>query len=304
MSNQNQSATNCAADPLQAPDPASVREDVRRALAEDVGSGDVTANLIPEHAQARAWVTCREPALVCGQAWFDEVFRQLDPGVQVRWLVPEGSQVTPETRVCQLAGTARPILTGERTALNFLQTLSGTATAARQLANLVAGTGCRVLDTRKTIPGLRLAQKYATRCGGMRNHRIGLYDGVLIKENHIFSAGGIDLAVKAARAAGHGLPVEVEVESLEEARQAIVAGADILLLDNFALEELGEAVSLNRELCKNLQRQPALLEASGNVTEKTLPQIAETGVDFVSLGAVTKHLRATDYSMRFEFTEA
>jgi len=284
------------------PATAEIQGQVRQALSEDVGSGDVTANLVPEHAQARAWVTCREDAVVCGQPWFSEVFRQLDPAVQVRWLVAEGEPVRPDTRVCQLAGPARSILTGERTALNFLQTLSGTATTARHLASLVSGTGCRVLDTRKTIPGLRLAQKYATRCGGMSNHRMGLYDGVLIKENHIFSAGGIAQALAAARAAGHGLPVEVEVESLDEARQAIEAGADILLLDNFSLEDLARAVALNRDLGATGTRPPALLEASGNVSEQTLPAIAATGVDFVSVGAVTKHLRATDYSMRFEFT--
>lgn len=288
---------------VRLPAAAEIQDQVRKALSEDVGSGDVTANLIPGHAQARAWVTCREDAVVCGQDWFSEVFRQLDPAVQVRWLVAEGEPVRPGTRVCHLAGPARGILTGERTALNFLQTLSGTATAARHLAALVSGSGCRVLDTRKTIPGLRLAQKYATRCGGMSNHRMGLYDGVLIKENHIASAGGIAQAVAAARSAGHGLPVEVEVESLDEARQAIEAGADILLLDNFSLQDLSRAVALNRELCATGARQVALLEASGNVSEQTLPAIAATGVDFVSVGAATKHLRATDYSMRFELTD-
>lgn len=302
MSNKNTSPTTRAGDPGPAATPACVEADVRRALAEDIGDGDVTANLIPDHARARAWVTCREHALICGQAWFEEVFRQLDPAVAVRWLAPEGAPVTPGTRVCQLEGSARSILTGERTALNFLQTLSGTASAARRLADLVSGTACQVLDTRKTIPGLRLAQKYATRCGGMRNHRLGLYDGVLIKENHIVSAGSIASAVQAARADGHGLPVEVEVENLDEVRQAISAGADILLLDNFDPAQMVQAVKLNRELAASLDRTPALLEASGNISEQTLPGIAATGVDFVSIGAVTKHLRATDYSMRFEFT--
>ena len=193
----------------------------------------------------------------------------------------------------------RQVLTGERTALNFLQTLSGTATAAAALAALVAGTGCSVLDTRKTIPGLRQAQKYAALCGGMRNHRIGLFDGILIKENHIMAAGSIAAAVKAARDAAHDLTVEVEVETLEEAREAITAGADILLLDDFSLEQMSQAVRLNQELAASLPRDRAMLEASGSVTEETLPGIAATGVDYVSVGAVTKHLRATDFSMRF-----
>ena len=284
----------------KAPDiPTIARINVSAALAEDVGDGDVTAELIPPGALATAWVTCRENAVICGQPWFDETFRQLDPAISVEWMVNEGERVTADTRICKITGPARAILTGERTALNFLQTLSGTASAAAALAALVAGTGCSVLDTRKTIPGLRQAQKYAALCGGMRNHRIGLFDGVLIKENHIMAAGSITAAVSAARVAAHELTVEVEVETLEEAREAITAGADILLLDDFSLDQMKEAVRLNRELAASLPRDRAMLEASGSVTAQTLPEIAKTGVDYVSVGAVTKHLKATDFSMRF-----
>lgn len=289
----------------KAPDiPTIAKFNVQAALAEDVGDGDVTATLIPPGAQATAWVTCREPAVICGQPWFDETFRQLNPDISVEWMVREGDRVAADTRICKIVGPARAILTGERTALNFLQTLSGTATAAAALAALVAGTGCAVLDTRKTIPGLRLAQKYAALCGGMRNHRIGLFDGVLIKENHIMAAGSISAAVKAARVAAHELTVEVEVETLDEAREAITAGADILLLDDFSQEQMKEAVQLNRELAASLPRERAMLEASGSVTEETLPEIARTGVDYVSVGAVTKHLRATDFSMRFTMEQS
>jgi len=284
----------------KAPDIPSIAQfNVQAALAEDVGDGDVTANLIPSGARATAWVTCRERAVICGQPWFNETFRQLDPEISVEWMVKEGERVEPDTRICKINGPARAVLTGERTALNFLQTLSGTATAAANLAALVAGTGCSVLDTRKTIPGLRQAQKYAALCGGMRNHRIGLFDGILIKENHIMAAGSITAAVAAARETAHELTVEVEVETLKEAREAITAGADILLLDDFSLEQMTEAVRLNQELAASLPRDRAMLEASGSVTEQTLPGIAATGVDFVSVGAVTKPLRATDFSMRF-----
>jgi len=289
----------------KAPDIPSIAQfNVQIALAEDVGDGDVTAKLIPCGARATAWVTCREAAVICGQPWFDETFRQLDPGISVEWMVKEGDQVEPDTRICKITGPARAVLTGERTALNFLQTLSGTATAAAALAALVAGTGCSVLDTRKTIPGLRQAQKYAALCGGMRNHRIGLFDGILIKENHIMAAGSIAAAVKSAREAAHEMTVEVEVETLEEAREAITAGADILLLDDFSLEQMREAVRLNQELAASLPRDRAMLEASGSVTEETLPGIAATGVDYVSVGAVTKHLRAIDFSMRFTLEQA
>ena len=275
--------------------PSVVENDVRRALAEDIGSGDVTAALIPEDAGATATVLSREDAVICGQPWFDEVFRQLEGPTVIDWHCAEGETVPANTVVCDLEGNARVLLTGERTALNFLQMLSGTATTAGHYAQAVSGTGCRVLDTRKTIPCLRDAQKYASACGGATNHRVGLYDGVLIKENHIMAAGGIREAVLKARTMAVELPIEVEVESIDEVREALVAGADILLLDNFPLRRLEEAVSLNTEL----RSTPAKLEASGNVTLETIRDIAKTGVDFVSVGAITKHITAVDFSMRF-----
>ena len=277
--------------------PPDLGEQVARALAEDVGTGDLTAALVPAGRRARATVITREPAVVCGQPWFDEVFRQLDPSVRVEWDATEGSAVVPGQRVCRLDGPARSLLTGERTALNFLQTLSGTATVARRYAEILTGLPCRVLDTRKTIPGLRRAQKYAVRCGGGSNHRMGLYDGILVKENHIVAAGSIAAAVTAARAQAATVPVEVEVETLDELRQALDAGADMALLDEFSLDDLRAAVATNRSHA----RGPIKLEASGSVTLETLRAIAETGVDFVSVGSLTKHLRAVDLSMRFEF---
>jgi nicotinate-nucleotide pyrophosphorylase (carboxylating) len=277
--------------------PADLAEQVARALAEDVGTGDLTAALVPAGRVGRATVITREAAVLCGRPWVDEVFRQLDPRVRVDWEVREGADVAPAQRLFRLEGPARSLLTGERTALNFLQTLSGTATTTRRWVGLVAGLPCRVLDTRKTLPGLRRAQKYAVRCGGGSNHRMGLYDGILVKENHIMAAGSIGAAVAAARASGSGVPVEVEVESLHELREALDAGADMALLDEFSLEDLRAAVAMNRAHL----RGPIGLEASGNVTLETLRQIAETGVDFVSIGSLTKHLRAVDLSMRFEF---
>jgi nicotinate-nucleotide pyrophosphorylase (carboxylating) len=276
--------------------PADLVEQVARSLAEDVGPGDLTAALVPAERQGRATVITREAAVVCGRPWVDEVFRQLDPAVRIDWEVTEGAEVAPAQRLFRLAGPARSLLTGERTALNFLQTLSGTATSTRRWVQLVAGLPCRVLDTRKTLPGLRLAQKYAVRCGGGSNHRMGLYDGILVKENHIVAAGSIGAAVAAARSSGTSVPVEVEVETLDELREALDAGADLALLDEFTLEELRAAVVLNRA-----HARPMKLEASGNVTLETLRPIAETGVDFVSIGSLTKHLRAIDLSMRFEF---
>jgi nicotinate-nucleotide pyrophosphorylase (carboxylating) len=242
-------------------------------------------------------VITRESAVICGQPWVDAVFRQLDPSVRVEWEVAEGADVAPDQRLCRLAGPARSLLTGERTALNFLQTLSGTATTTRRYVELLAGLPCRILDTRKTIPGLRRAQKYAVRCAGGSNHRMGLYDGILVKENHIMAAGSIAAAVDAARAAGSKVPVEVEVETLDELRQALDAGADMALLDEFSLEDMCSAVAMNR----SHPRGPMKLEASGSVTFETLRAIAETGVDFVSVGSLTKHVRAVDLSMRFQF---
>jgi len=277
--------------------PPDLVEQVVCALAEDVGSGDLTAALVPAGRQGRATVITREAAVLCGRPWFDEVFRQVDPAVRVQWDAAEGAAVEPGQRLCRLEGPARSLLTGERTALNFLQTLSGTATVTRSYVQTVAGLPCRILDTRKTLPGLRRAQKYAVRCAGGSNHRMGLYDGILVKENHIMAAGSIAAAVSAARAAGASVPVEVEVETLDELRQALDAGADMALLDEFSLDDLRAAVAMNR----SHPRGPMKLEASGNVTYETLRGIAETGVDFVSIGSLTKHLRAVDLSMRFEF---
>ncbi|HQR49146.1 MAG TPA: carboxylating nicotinate-nucleotide diphosphorylase [Steroidobacteraceae bacterium] len=278
--------------------PPDLHDQVARALAEDVGTGDLTAALVPPGRTGRATVVTREPAVLCGQPWFEEVFRQLDASVRVHWDAAEGSVVATDQRLCRLEGPARSLLTGERTALNFLQTLSGTATVARRYSDLLAGLPCRVLDTRKTLPGLRRAQKYAVRCGGGSNHRMGLYDGILVKENHIMAAGSIAAAVATARKQGAAVPVEVEVESLDELKQALDAGADMALLDEFSLDDLRAAVALNR----SHPRGPIKLEASGSVTFDTLRSIAETGVDFVSVGSLTKHVRAIDLSMRFEFT--
>jgi nicotinate-nucleotide pyrophosphorylase (carboxylating) len=277
--------------------PPDLAEQVARALAEDIGSGDLTAALVPAGRTGRATVITREAAVLCGRPWFDEVFRQLNPAVRVTWDVAEGTDVEPGQRLCRLEGPARSLLTGERTALNFLQTLSGTATATRRYVAVVAGLPCRILDTRKTVPGLRRAQKYAVRCAGGSNHRMGLHDGILVKENHIMAAGSIAAAVAAARAAGASVPVEVEVESLDELRQALDAGADMALLDEFSLSDLRAAVAMSRAH----PRGPIKLEASGNVTLETLRSIAETGVDFISVGSLTKHVRAVDLSMRFEF---
>lgn len=277
--------------------PPDLREQVARALAEDVGRGDLTAMLVPSDRRGRARVITREAAVLCGRPWFDEVFRQVDPSVRVEWSADEGSAVVPDQLLCRIDGPARSLLTGERTALNFLQSLSGTATTTRRYVDVVAGLPCRILDTRKTIPGLRRAQKYAVRCAGGSNHRMGLYDGILVKENHIMAAGSIVAAVAAARDAGHGVPVEVEVETLDELRQALDAGADMALLDEFSLADLRTAVALNR----GHPNGPMKLEASGNITVETLRPIAETGVDFISVGSLTKHLRAVDLSMRFEF---
>jgi nicotinate-nucleotide pyrophosphorylase (carboxylating) len=275
-------------------DPEAIADTVQRALAEDIGSGDLTAGLVPESARAEATIIARESAIVCGIPWANEVFRQLDPAIRVDWDVNDGARVAPDERLCTIGGPARPILTGERTALNFLQTLSGTATTARRYADAVAGTSTRILDTRKTLPGLRNAQKYAVRCGGCDNHRVGLYDGILIKENHIVAAGGIARAVQAARARTKGIPIEVEVESLEELREALTVGADIVLLDDFSLDDTRAAAALARA------QGTARLEASGGIDITRLREVAETGVDFISIGSLTKHVRAIDLSMRFK----
>ena len=265
---------------------------VHGALAEDVGSGDVTAQLIPASATGRAQVISRESAVLCGSAWFNAVFECLDAAVRIHWEARDGDAVVPNQVLCRLEGPARALLTGERSALNFLQTLSGTATLARRYAQAVAGLPVRILDTRKTLPGLRLAQKYAVRTGGCHNHRSGLYDGILIKENHIAARGSLPAAVQAARALGTGLAVEVEVETLDQTREAMDAGADILLLDNFSLADLEAAVALTAGRVR--------LEASGGVTLETVRAIAATGVDCISVGGLTKDVRALDLSMRFE----
>jgi nicotinate-nucleotide pyrophosphorylase (carboxylating) len=265
---------------------------VTLALAEDVGGGDLTAALIPEGAQAEATVISREHAVLCGAAWFDAVFRQLDPRIHTEWRAADGDRIEPDQLLCTLRGPARALLTGERTALNFLQALSGTATLARQYADAVAGTGATILDTRKTLPGLRLAQKYAVRCGGCQNHRIGLFDAVLIKENHIMAAGSITNAIATARRLHPGVTVEVEVENLAELEEALAARPDIVMLDNFDLATLAEAVRITAKRVK--------LEASGNVNFDTVRAIAETGVDYISIGGLTKDVRAVDLSMRFK----
>lgn len=270
--------------------PQDIQECVRRALAEDIGSGDITAALIPVDLLFTATVITRENAVLCGVAWFNEAFHQVDVSVNVKWLATEGQRISPNQVLCTITGPARALLSAERTALNFLQTLSGTATLARCYADAVAGTTVRVLDTRKTLPGLRTAQKYAVSCGGCHNHRHGLYDGILIKENHIMAAGSISAAVRAARQAST-LAVEVEVETLDEVRAALSAGADILLLDDFSLAQLRDAVLINAGQAK--------LEVSGGVTLENIRHIAETGIDYISVGALTKHVKAIDLSMRF-----
>jgi len=269
-----------------------IHDDVKQALAEDIGTGDITAALIPESQQSTATVISREAATVAGVEWFNEVFKQLDSGIYIEWQVTDGDTVKPNQVLCTLSGPSRALLSGERAALNFLQTLSATATVASHYAGLVAGTKAKVLDTRKTIPGLRRAQKYAVTCGGCHNHRIGLYDAYLIKENHIAAAGSITHAINTARSLNTEAKVEVEVETIDEVKEALAANADILLLDNFDLDMLREAVAFNNG--------QATLEASGNVTPDTVRAIAETGVDTISTGELTKHVRAIDLSMRFD----
>ena len=274
--------------------PRDIAETVARALNEDVGSGDVTAALIPEDRRATAYVIVREDAVICGQPWFNETFAQIANDMQIEWHTRECDSVAAETRICSIEGPARAILTGERTALNFLQTLSATATRTRELVELVAGTEARILDTRKTLPGLRQAQKYAVVCGGGRNHRTGLYDAILIKENHILAAGSITAAIRTAREMYPALTLEVETENLEEFDEALAAEPDIIMLDNYSLEDMRKAVSRERGGVK--------LEASGGVTRETLRAIAETGVDYISIGALTKDIKAVDLSMRFEMS--
>lgn len=272
-------------------------QQVANALNEDIGSGDISAKLIAKKQSACATVICREPAIMCGQAWFNEVFAQLDELVNIEWLVQEGDKIPANTLLCKLQGRARSLLTGERTALNFLQTLMGTATAANRYAEELAAHGkTKLLDTRKTLPGLRLAQKYAVRIGGGVNHRVGLYDAVLIKENHIMAAGSLANAVSKAKAKFPNTFIEAEVESLAELTEALSLPLDRIMLDNFSLQDIHQAVSLTQGKIP--------LEVSGNVTFDNLAALAQTGVDFISTGAITKHLYAIDLSMRFELESA
>ena len=282
---------------LQLPPAAEIERNVDGALAEDVAGGDLTAQLIPAGQPGTATVISREEATLCGTAWFEAAFRKVDPACRITWHAQDGDRVQPNQLLCDIAGPARALLTAERTGLNFLQLLSGVATRTRRFVDTVAGTRARIVDTRKTLPGLRLAQKYAVTCGGGDNHRIGLYDAILIKENHIMAAGGIAQAVAAAKAVAAGATVpckfiQVEVENLEELRQALAAGATMVLLDNMSLADMAEA--------SRLAAGQAVLEASGGVSLETVRAIAETGVDRISIGGLTKDVQALDLSMRFK----
>lgn len=268
--------------------PVDIASNVRRALSEDIGSGDLTADLIPAGEFSKAVVICRERAVLCGTAWFNEVFRQLDQKIEIEWTISDGEWMAPDQWLCNLNGPTRALLSGERTALNYLQLLSGTATTTAHYTDLIKETGAELLDTRKTIPGLRTAQKYAVLCGGGKNHRMGLYDAILIKENHIKAAGSIQAAVEQAKMKHR--QVEVEVEDLNELQQAIDAGADTILLDNFDLGMMRKTVEINGGRAK--------LEVSGGVDKENIRAIAATGIDYISVGALTKHLRAIDFSMR------
>jgi len=276
--------------------PPDLAQQVTIALVEDIGSGDVTAELVPADQRVTGKVISREPAILCGRPWVTEVFRQLDPSVQLTWTADDGDRVAANQTLFEIAGLARPVLTGERAALNFLQLLSGTATATRRYVEAIAGTASVILDTRKTVPGLRTAQKYAVLCGGAQNLRIGLYDQVLIKENHIAAAGSLTEAIRAARRAAGSKKVEVEVETLQEFSEALQAAPDIIMLDEFSLSDMRAAVELNGASDHSVK-----IEASGRVTLETVRAIAETGVDYISIGSITKHVRAVDLSMRLEF---
>jgi nicotinate-nucleotide pyrophosphorylase (carboxylating) len=278
---------------IENPLPASfIDSQVKLALLEDIGQQDLTADLIPAEAMASANLITRESAVLCGRQWFESVFSQLEPAIKIEWFADDGDKLQANDVICRLTGPARAILTGERTAMNFLQTLSATSTRAGIYADAVAGLAVKVLDTRKTLPGWRMAQKYAVRCGGCYNHRIGLYDGILIKENHINAAGSIASAVQQAKTLHPGISIEVEVENLDELNQALEAGADIILLDNFDTAMLKQAVQINQN--------KAQLEASGGISLDTIREIAETGVDRISVGALTKDIIAVDLSLRFE----
>jgi len=270
----------------------TIAEQVKLALGEDIGSGDVTANLIDAQQTSSARVITREPGVLCGQAWFDETFRQINPDIKIQWQINEGALITKDQTLCTLSGQTRALLTAERTALNFLQTLSATATTTKKYVDRLKDTKAKILDTRKTIPGLRLAQKYAVYCGGGMNHRIGLYDMILIKENHIASCGSIAAALEKAQATNAEVGIEIEVENLDELEQALNAGAKRILLDNFDIDSLTQAVHINKQRAK--------LEVSGNITLENIRDVAMTGIDYISSGALTKHIKALDLSMQFE----
>ena len=274
------------------PSSTIIAEQVAAALAEDAGGGDLTAQLVPAEKTASARVISRQQAVLCGTAWFEACFKQLDQGARIDWLVQDGGRVEPSQVLCSIVGNARALLTAERTALNFLQALSGTATLTRRYVEAIAGTGAVVMDTRKTFPGLRLAQKYAVTVGGGANQRIGLYDGILIKENHIAAAGGIRQALAAAEELHAGVPTQIEVENLDELNLALEAGAQLVLLDNLSLADLREAVRVTAGR--------AVLEASGGITLDSIRAVAETGVHRISVGSLTKDVHAVDFSMRFE----
>jgi len=275
--------------------PPDISVQVSQALAEDIGTGDVTAALVPADTVAQATLITREDMVLCGRAWLAETFRQLDESIHIDWHGHDGHAFAANAVLCEIRGPARAILTGERCALNFVQTLSGTATVTRQYVAAVAGTSCSILDTRKTLPGLRLAQKYAVRCGGGRNLRLGLYDMVLIKENHVIACGSIDAAIAAARTANPGVPVEVEVESLAEFRIALAASPDVIMLDEFSSADMRVAVAE-----RNAASSAARIEVSGGVTLATVHELATAGIDYVSVGSLTKHVRAIDLSLRFQ----
>ncbi len=278
---------------IEPPDPDVVRRDVQRALEEDIGNGDATADLLPSATIANARVITREDAVIAGRAWFDASFKMIDASIVIEWNVDDGNRAHANDVLCTLRGPARALVSGERCALNFLQTLSGTATTTARYVQAVRGTHATILDTRKTLPGLRIAQKYAVRCGGASNHRIGLFDAMLIKENHIAAAGSIEVAVSAARTRHPDLMLEVEVENFDELREALIAGVDRVMLDEFSLDDIRRAVD---EVAGRTQ-----IEVSGGVSLEALPQLAATGVDFISVGALTKHVRAIDLSMRIVF---
>jgi len=278
--------------PLHSPLLANVADTVRYALAEDIGTGDITAELIPPDRMAEARIICRQHATLCGEPWVNEVFKQVDPDITVEWVLHDGESLSPNDVVCIIRGKARSLLTAERSALNFMQTLSAVASRAKTISGQVKHTNVKILDTRKTIPGLRLAQKYAVQIGGCYNHRIGLYDAYLIKENHITASGGITAAIRKARELHPGKHVEVEVETHEQLKEALAANADIVLLDNHTLEMLREAVRINNGQAK--------LEASGGYDIESAVAVAETGVDYISVGSLTKHISATDFTMLFD----